>query len=237
MRVQVGIRVGRDPLALAVLGVLLAAAVVAGRLSAAAGDPLGSSVAADPRAGAPVQSGSNPAEEDVAGDDLALIARERGWTAEEAAAYARAEAALGLIGARLAAERPEAYVGIALAEEPDGVPSLYVKGTADPWVRELVAMAPVPIRIVEGQPYSLAELEARARVVHEALLAAGFGEVATSFDLRRGGVIEVTVRAAPDLAGGAGALLDLLPAELRPDVEIRLVDGPVVGPPTSGDGS
>lgn len=237
MTVQVGIRVGRDPLALGLVAFLLVAIVSAVRPLGAAGDPLDSSVAAGPRAGAPVQSGSNPADEDVPGDDLALIARERGWTAEEAAAYARTEAALGLIGARLAAERPEAYVGIALAEEPDGVPSLYVKGTADPWVRELVAMAPVPIRIVEGQPYSLAELEARARVVHEALVAAGFGEVATSFDLRRGGVIEATVRGAPNLAGGAGALLDLLPAELRPDVEIRLVDGPVVGPATSGDGS
>ncbi|GIW20716.1 MAG: hypothetical protein KatS3mg065_1012 [Chloroflexota bacterium] len=68
--------------------------------------------------------------------DLALIAQAAGWTAAEAAAYARAEAAIDRIAVRLATDRPDVFVGSALASDPGGAPRLFVKGPADP---ELIA--------------------------------------------------------------------------------------------------
>jgi hypothetical protein len=158
--------------------------------------------------------------------DLALVARAAGWTEAEAAAYARAEEAIDRIAVRLAAERPDVFAGSALASDPGGAPRLFVKGPADPELLAATRSADVPIEVVDGQPYSLAELEARTTAVHAVLLAAGYREVATTFDLTRSGLIHVSVRRQSHLPGDPLAVLSLLPADLRSGVEATVRDVP-----------
>jgi hypothetical protein len=140
--------------------------------------------------------------EEALATDLALIAEAAGWTAAEAAAYARAEAALDRVATRLAAERPDVFVGSALAPDPGGAPRLFITGPADPGLLALVQGADTPMEIVDGQPYSLAELEARKAAVHTELQSAGYREVVTTFDLTHSGLIEATVRRQPALPSG-----------------------------------
>ncbi len=162
--------------------------------------------------------------------DLALIAQAAGWTAAEAAAYARTEETIDRIAVRLATDRPDVFVGSALASDPGGAPRLFVKGPADPELIAAIRSADLPIEVVDGQPYSLSELEARKTAVHAMLLAAGYREVVTTFDLTRSGLIEVTVRRQSNLPGDPLSVLALLPTDLRSGVEVTVGDVPIVTP-------
>lgn len=162
--------------------------------------------------------------------DLALTAQAMGWTEAEAAAYARAEEVIDRLAVWVASERPDAFVGSALAPQPDGAPRLFVKGSADPELLAQVQSVGIPVDIIDGQPYSLEELEAKKTAVHAGLLSAGYREVVTAFDLTRAGLIEVTVRRQVNLPGDSSAVLSLLPAELRSGVEVTLSDTPTVAP-------
>ena len=131
---------------------------------------------------------------------------------------------------RLAAERPDAFVGSALAPDPGGAPRLFITGPADPGLLALVQGADTPMEIVDGQPYSLAELEARKAAVHTELQSAGYREVVTTFDLTHSGLIEATVRRQPALPSDPSTILASFPAELRSEVEVTVSDGPTVIP-------
>ncbi|GIW20717.1 MAG: hypothetical protein KatS3mg065_1013 [Chloroflexota bacterium] len=62
------------------------------------------------------------------------------------------------------------------------------------------------------------------------LLAAGYREVVTTFDLTRSGLIEVTVRRQSNLPGDPPSVLALLPTDLRSGVEVTVGDVPIVTP-------
>jgi non-ribosomal peptide synthetase component E (peptide arylation enzyme) len=73
------------------------------------------------------------------------------------------------------------------------VVQLFIKGTADDLVHDLVAQETAPIEIAEDQPFNYDELEERLGRAARALHAAGLKAV-TSFVIERQGVLETAVQ-------------------------------------------
>jgi streptogrisin C len=155
--------------------------------------------------------------------DIALVAVARGWTLEQAVAHRAISDQFGRIQEQLATKRPGLYAGATLSAVPDGAPILYIKGTADAFVRELVNAAEFRIEVIEGQPFSWQELEARSIRLNRLLAALGFRDIVTSFD-ESTATVEAVVTRVPALPAGAEQVLALLPAEFRSGVRLDLTD-------------
>lgn len=158
--------------------------------------------------------------------DLALLAKGKGWTVEQARAHWDAAERLGRVQQAVAARMPDAYVGGVLADTPGGTSTLLLKGEANAFVRDLVAGAGIPIAVADRQPYSFAELEERSSQVHKQLAAAGYRDIGTGVDITRARVV-ATVSARPGLPSSASTLSAALPAGLRADVDLTVITGPV----------
>jgi streptogrisin C len=146
------------------------------------------------------------------------------WTLAEAVAQDRAAEAVGAIATRIAKERPDSFIGSALSDKPGGTPTLYLKGPADAFVRELVAESDVGIRLADNQPYSLEELGARSHRVHAALAAAGFRDIVTGTNIAGGGVIPAGVSVQPGLTTSSSEILSGVPEDLRGSVNLTISD-------------
>ena len=105
-----------------------------------------------------------------------------------------------------------------------GWETLYIKGQADAFVRDLIAVSDIEIALADKQPYSLAELEARSHRVHEALVAAGFRNVVTGANIAGGGIIPATVALETGLPTSASAILLAVPDDLRSSVVLSVGD-------------
>lgn len=160
--------------------------------------------------------------------DLALIAEANGWTLEEATERHRTAIALGEILGTIARERPTQYVGAALGERPGDPATLYVKGPADEFIRDLVRVSGVDAVVADNQPFSFDELEERKLRVHRALETLGFGYVATAVNITGGGIIPAGVTAEAGLPSTAASIIAALPADLRDSVELTIREEPVV---------
>lgn len=159
--------------------------------------------------------------------DLAIIAEMKGWTIEEARAHDYASEALIEVVRKVAVERPDVFVGSAVGSSPYASPRLFIKGPADAYVQNAVASAPVTIEIVDNQPHSSDELASRRQRVHRSLLNAGYVHVATRANVLDRGALEVHVGREPDgPIPKRDDIAALLPAELRDDVAIQIVDHP-----------
>jgi hypothetical protein len=156
--------------------------------------------------------------------DLRAVAEGNGWTVAQARAQDAAWREVARINRRVSAERRDIYVGAALSEAPGDAPTLYIKGPAPGFVRDLVADARVPIRIVDEQPYSFDELERRKMRVHDALVEMGYEEVSTGFDITDAGRIDSAVLGTRGLPSDRASVLERIPADLRPSVDVTVVD-------------
>lgn len=180
-----------------------------------------------------VESGAQPifqSDAEAAAQDLAAAAAAHGWSKDQAIAYTIAEAAIGKVAETVAAERPEVFVGSAIADNPSEPPVLFVKGISDEYVRGLVASAGIPIDIRDGQPLSYAELQERTTLINDSLLESGYTDVSSLYDLYAGGVIDVEVVATPGLADDPADVARLLPADVRNAVRITVLPGVQGGP-------
>ncbi|WP_460915905.1 chymotrypsin family serine protease [Plantactinospora veratri] len=92
-------------------------------------------------------------------------------------------------------------------------------------VRTMVAASGVPIRIVDGQPYSAGELADRSRAVHGHLKALGYTSVTTAADITSGQV-RATVTAEPGTGLRAATVGTALPEALRTGLDLDVVEGP-----------
>jgi hypothetical protein len=167
--------------------------------------------------------------------DLGLVAKAQGWTVAQARAQFDAARAMDRVQEAVAARMPDAYVGGALSARPGDAPSLLIKGGADAFVRETVAAAGIPIRIVDRQPYSYRELEQRSAKAHRSLLALGYREVITAVDIQSASVT-ASVGRRQGLPASASAMAGALPADLRSGVKVTVVDGSVGGYETAAFG-
>lgn len=158
--------------------------------------------------------------------DLALVAVARGWTLEQAVAHRAISDQFGRIQEQLATKRPGLYAGATLSAVPDGAPTLYIRGTADAFVRELVNAAEFRIEVIEGQPFSWQELEERSIRLNRLLAALGFRDIVTSFD-ESTATVEAVVTRVPALPASAEQVLALLPAEFRRGVRLDVTDADV----------
>ena len=169
-------------------------------------------------------SGAVQSPREALAQDLALVAEARGWTIEEAVAAHQAADVVGRIAAQVAAERPRVFVGSVLSPEPGGAPELYIKGSADEFVRDLVAGAEIEVKIVDGQPFSFDELEERSLRVHRSLAALGFDEISTGFSVTGRGEIEAEVVRRPGLPSDASEIVLSLPIDLQASVVLTVSD-------------
>lgn len=214
--------------------VLIAAACSSGQSSeedvAARGqrlepDPSGNEVAIDdvldtvPSAEATLQS-----PEDALAQDLALVAKAKGWTIKEAQADREAADAVGRVAVKLAEKRPDIFVGSVISEEPGAPPTLLVKGPADESVSDLVAQEDIEIRVLDQQPFSFSELKERQQQATEALLDHGYGEFSIPVGIQGGGELKITVREQPDLPSQPAEIVQLLPETLRESASVTVTD-------------
>jgi hypothetical protein len=175
------------------------------------------------RTPAEADGSDDPGEAD--GSDDALIAEAFGWTPEELVRYRQAEQAMDEIIHRLVTERPNVYVGAVLSEHAGGAPSLYIKGPADAFIRELLDAAAIEIRLVDGQPYSHLELEEREARLHESLVAHGFRSLRILTDIENGR-IDATVYVRPSTEIRPADVLARMPADLQVGVTVQVVVDP-----------
>jgi hypothetical protein len=160
--------------------------------------------------------------------DLALIAKAQGWTLDEVELYHRAEQAIGQIATEVAEMRPDVFVGSALSLDPGGPPTLFIKGPADSWIRDLAGAAGIEVVVADMQPYSFDELEARKVRVHDALRAFGIDQVVTRVNIAGAGVIPVEVTLKPGFATTSESILSAIPDDLRSSVELTIHEDPIV---------
>jgi len=172
-------------------------------------------------AGSPEESVLLPSSQDLE-SDLTRVAESRGWTVEQAAERHRDSESLGAVLGVIARERPDAYIGAALGEEPGDPHTLYIKGPADAFITELVESVDADVVIADNQPYSFDELEARKLRVAHALRDLGFRDGSVAINISGAGVIPATVTATPGLPSSASEVLRLLPADLRDSVELTI---------------
>ncbi len=123
---------------------------------------------------------------------------------------------------------------------------MYVKGPAPKFVKELIATADYPMKLVDDQPYSRDELHARADKVFESLLDAGYRQVTTDVDITGAGMIPVAVLETPGKSSKRADILADVPSGLRDSVELTVSTkpfgegdhargGPAVYPPRFSD--
>lgn len=184
-------------------------------------------IGASPAAGvAPAEAVALSPEEALA-HQLALVAVSHGWTVAEAAAQYRTAEVIGSIAERVAAERPDIFVGSALSVQPLGAPTLYIKGPADKFVRELVDASGMRIILADNQPFSFDELEARKLRVHDVLQAQGFHNISARVNITGGGRIPVEVTIEAGLSSMPTQILSSLPSDLRSSIDLTVIDRPV----------
>ncbi len=167
--------------------------------------------------------------------DLELVAEARGWTLKEAVAHRELADAFGQIQQRVATARPELYAGAALSDLPEGTPTLYIKGTTDDFVWDLVDSAEIPIDVVDGRPFSWLELEERSIRLNRLLAERGFLDIVTSFD-ERTSVVEAYVTRVPGFVANEAQLLEMLPAEFRGNTTLKVMDDDVATDDTAFGG-
>ncbi len=190
-------------------------------------------------AGPPSQSGVASADDD--GDirvltpkealeaDLRLTAEANGWTIQQARNRYEASRAVARVSTKVAKRYPDVWVGSQVADEPGDPPVLFIKGHASDAVREIVGSEDIKIVIKDEQPYSYDELIERRDRVHDALLRAGYDEVATRVNITGGGIIPAGVRVTKGLTRDRESVLAVVPQGLRSDVRLTIHEESLFG--------
>ena len=160
----------------------------------------------------------------AAGPDSEAIREARDWTPEQLAAYEASEAALDTITEHISTKHPNVLVGSVLADDPTRPPTAYVKGIAPTDVQALARE--LGVTLVDDQPYSLDELDARMAAVQEAAFSAGFADSVVSADIQRKGAITLVV-AMPPVASLDAVLASISP-DIAKDLTVVVEDDPVV---------
>ena len=177
---------------------------------------------------APEPDPATQTAEDAVAQDLELVAKGNGWTVDQAASQHEMSIRVGALAEEIALQRPDIYVGAALSTEPGGAPTMYIKGPADAQIRDLVEETGVNVLLADRQPFSFDELEARKLRLHHRLEALGFPSVATSVNIKGGGVIPAGVTVGPGTLRSVDEIVRALPADLRSSVRLTVHQGPVV---------
>ncbi|NGY65575.1 hypothetical protein G7043_42450 [Lentzea sp. NEAU-D13] len=185
-----------------------------------------------PATAGPLGTGSGPAVvegstgPEALATDLALVAKSRGWTVEQAAAQHAVAEAFGKVQQEISVKRQDAYAGAKLSETPGGAPTLYVKGKADDDLLARVRASGVAVEIADNRPHSWLELEERSIRLNHRLVGIGFQDVVTSFDETTSTVEAVATR-RPNLPAQAQQVLSRLSADEARGVRLALIDDDV----------
>lgn len=186
---------------------------------------ISSSLVPCPTGGTP-ESPTMLSPEEALSCDLQAMAEGRGTTMDDEYARYRTSLILDEITTRISRERPDQFIGSALSDEPAGPPTLYIKGPADAFIREVVAEAEIEIMIADNRPYSAAEINERQDRIGRALRELGFTNFAVGNDIRTGRFYAaVTIEAG--LPTEADEIVARLPRDLRGDLDLTVSETPV----------
>lgn len=142
-------------LALSILILVLFTPRIAGQSPHEDSTPIPAAQSSAGQDGAPrsvlVLGGQNPNPSPMvippaAAEDMASVAAARGWTIEQVIAYDHAVQVMGQIAKELA-RRFDIFVATNAPEDPEGRPSLFIKGPVDDYVRSLVGAADIQINV------------------------------------------------------------------------------------------
>lgn len=163
-----------------------------------------------------------PTDEEAELRDASLAAAQRNITVTAAMQDFDIAESFGAVQVAISSQRPELYAGAAIEGDPSHLPTLYIRGLADSFVKDVVADAGMDIKVVENRPLSWLELEAESIRLHEELLALGYESVTTSFD-EVTGTLEAALTRGPEVPGTPKALRDELTARFR-NAELTFID-------------
>lgn len=162
-------------------------------------------------------------------DDTLRIAKAHGWTVDQVTAYMVGAQVVGEIATQVASEWPDLFAGSEVALEPNGPPTLYLKGGVTAEIRALVDRAAIELIVVDHQPFSFAELHERNVAAHRALVDLGFDYVSSGAPIAGGGQVVAWVLRNSRAPETAAEILDALPAEIRSFVAVTVSDRPTSG--------
>lgn len=159
----------------------------------------------------------------------AAVSRQEALAVDKALAAAQgnpqegaASDAFGALSARIQRERPELFAGSVGGKRP----TLYIKGTADPFVHRAVRKVPFVVKVVEGMSWSRRELEERSGLLAAALAELGYRSYTVSFD-ETIGRLEATITRRPGLPSTVRELRMALPGGLAGGADLVLINRPV----------
>ena len=161
--------------------------------------------------------------------DLRLTAETNGWTLQEARTRYEASRAVARVSTKVAKRFPDIWIGSQVADDPGDPPILFLKGPVSDAVREIVDSEDIRIVIKDDQPYSYDELIERRDRVHDALMNAGYDEVATRVNITGGGIIPAGVRVTQGLKSDRESVLAVVPKGLRADVRLTVHEESLFG--------
>lgn len=166
--------------------------------------------------------------EDAYNEDIAIVAKSKGWTTEESLAKRKASDAVGRAAVKLRESHSELFVGSVVSKVPMGAPRLLVKGKAPEDVLEMAKAISeetgVKIVVEDGHLYSFDELEDRKLEVHDALVTAGFRNFALWADLE---MADGKIHSIAEINKGESIdeLFSLLPKRIREFLELEVSYG------------
>ncbi len=162
--------------------------------------------------------------------DAAMIARDTGWSQEEAEAWLRFQAVTGELVAKLRRAYPDSFAAAWLDPEGSG-PHQFVRfvGRVPDEARALAREMGVEVAFSDDGVVSERDLVARGNAISDDLRAAGYGNFAVAAVPTKD-MIRVSITRAPGDRGKSDEeLREDLPASARaPDVVVRFSDDPVV---------
>ena len=152
--------------------------------------------------------------------DLRLIAEARGWSLADAKAQRKVTAMLGKTGRKIRKIVGDRYLGSRLSTNPGQMPTIYLSGDIPESVRDA---APEGVQIQGDGKYTLSELEARQKRLHNILINFGHKEIATDIDIQNGTINATVLRVEdPRLDISVEGLAYRLPESLQSDVSVTV---------------
>ncbi|SDD32295.1 hypothetical protein [Glycomyces harbinensis] len=161
--------------------------------------------------------------EEALRDDLANTAASHGWTIAQAEDQYRVTEAVDAIASTIAPERLETFVGTALSEEPGGTPTLYIKGEADEFIRDVIRESGQDVIVADRQAFSYLELQGRNERLTRELIALGYADLSSGVDITDG-TITAHLAAQPGLPSDPGEIRERLSEEFRRGVVLTVAE-------------
>ena len=150
-------------------------------------------------------------------NDVAILARNRGWTLEATRNRMRFQDAFSNLVPKIAAKYANTYAGASMAPAPGDPAVIRFKGAVPPSAAADIAASGLTIDVKGGAKYTQKEIRERSTAIARYLMSLGYRDASTA--VMPAGFVEVTI-------GSSSAPKPVLPPSLREDARITVIEGP-----------